>query len=315
MKTEVHAVIGATGATGRVIVRELSGQGIPVRAVSRRGAPSSLPGVEAVAADALDSGSLTAALEGVDVVYHCVMPTFARWQADFPRMTRAIADAAGKAGARLVFADDTWMYGKVEGLISERTPENPVSHKGVLRAWLAEMLLTSHFRGDVPVVIGRASELYGPGVGSLLGANFLGAIAKGKRPLYIGDPDLPITPTYIEDFARSLIVLGRAPESFGRTWIVPTPLPTTGRKLMRIASSQVGAAPRLRKIGSGVGKTLGLVWPLAREGAEMIYQFEQPFVVDGSDFTATFGSSPTSYDAAIASTIAWYRDADSRSTR
>jgi nucleoside-diphosphate-sugar epimerase len=84
---------------------------------------------------------------------------------------------------------------------------------------------------------------------------------------------------------------------------------------MRIASSQVGAAPRLRKIGSGVGKTLGLVWPLAREGAEMIYQFEQPFVVDGSDFTATFGSSPTSYDQAIASTIAWYRDADSRSTR
>jgi nucleoside-diphosphate-sugar epimerase len=303
----VHAVVGATGATGRVIVRELSARGIPVRAISRRGGASASPHVESIAADALDPQSLSDALRGAEVVYHCAMPALARWRSDFPRMTRAIAQAAGRTGARLVYADDTWMYGRLDGPISEQTPENPVSHKGVLRAWLAEMLLAAHARGDVEVTIGRASELFGPGVGSLLGDNLLGAIARGKSPLYIGNPDLPFTPTYIDDFARALIALGESPHGAGHAWIVPTPPPTTGRRLALMAGEHAGVDRGLRRIGSRTGRTLGLVWPLAREGAEMIYQFEQPFVVDGSSFTAAFGGRPTSYAAAVAATVDWYR--------
>lgn len=307
MSHNVHAVVGATGATGRVIVRELSARGTAVRAVSRRVQADLPAGVTSVGADALDSASLRKAVEGASVVYHCVMPTFDNWQSQFPRITRAIIEAAGDVGARVVFADDTWMYGKVNGPMSERTAESPVSHKGVLRAWLGEMLLTAHYRGVADVTIGRAPELFGPHVGSLLNASFIGAAARGKRPIYIGNPDLPITPMFIDDFARGLITLAEADDSAGRVWMIPTPPPTTARDLIQLAAPSNDRPVRFSRISSRTGKALGMVWPLAREGAEMIYQFEQPFVIDASDFTARFGAYATPYAKSVGATADWYR--------
>jgi hypothetical protein len=39
----------------------------------------------------------------------------------------------------------------------------------------------------------------------------------------------------------------------------------------------------------------------------MIYQFEMPFVVDGSRFARVFGAKSTPLDAAVGSTLDWYR--------
>ncbi|HWR85812.1 MAG TPA: NAD-dependent epimerase/dehydratase family protein [Rhodoglobus sp.] len=307
MSAPLHVVVGASGATGRVVVRELSRAGRRVRAVSRSASPGHGTEIEFVAADARQPESLHRALAGASVVYHCAMPPFARWMSDFPTITRSIVEQAGLVGARLVFADDTWMYGRVAGPISERTPENPVSNKGVLRAWLAEMLLAAHHRGTADVVIGRAPELYGPGTNSLLGANLLGAAAKRGVAIYIGNPDLPLTPLFIDDFARGLITLAEAEDASGRVWMIPTPPPTTGRDLVRMAFEHVGSRPRMLQIGTRIGRALGAVSPLAREGAEMVYQFEQPFTIDASDFSTAFGSAPTPYRDGVARTIDWYR--------
>ena len=312
MSQGTHVVIGATGATGRVIVRELSARGVPVRAVSRRAIRDVPVNVTSVAADALDPASVKRAVHGAAVVYHCAMPTFENWRSDFPRMTRAIVEAAGGNDARVVFADDTWMYGRVTGPISERTPENPVSNKGVLRAWLGEMLLTAHHRGDADVVIGRAPELFGPHVGSLLNAGFIGAAARGKRAIYVGNPDLPITPMFIDDFARGLITLATSDGVSGRAWMIPTPPPTTARSLVQLAADKHGRRVHVSRISSRTGRALGLVWPLAREGAEMIYQFEQPFTIDASDFTSRFGANPTPYEKSVRTTADWYRSNGSR---
>jgi hypothetical protein len=56
-------------------------------------------------------------------------------------------------------------------------------------------------------------------------------------------------------------------------------------------------------------RTLGVVSPLARAAAEMVYQFEQPFIVDGSKYRRAFGGdgTATSYRDGIARTVHWYR--------
>jgi hypothetical protein len=54
-------------------------------------------------------------------------------------------------------------------------------------------------------------------------------------------------------------------------------------------------------------QALGLFNPLLREVAEMAYQFEQPFIMDGSKFTRAFGGAPTPLPEAIAATVAWFR--------
>ncbi|WP_433502190.1 NAD-dependent epimerase/dehydratase family protein [Pseudonocardia halophobica] len=303
MESDLHVVVGATGGTGAALARELVRRGHRVRAVSRGGGGDQ-NGVEAVTGDATDAGRMREVCAGAAAVYNCVNPPFDRWREAFPAAVRGTLAGAAAAGARLVFADDTWMYGRVHAPMTEATPVRPVSAKGVLRAWLAEMVLAAHARGDCPTVVARAGELYGPGVDSVLGPALFGAAAAGRPPRWIGALDRPLTPSFVEDFARVLATLGEAPaDDLGRVWHVPHPAPTTGREFVAEIRRRTGCRAPLVRVGSRAARSLGLVWPLAREGAELVYQFEMPFVVDGSAFAARFGFTPTPCAEGIARTL------------
>jgi nucleoside-diphosphate-sugar epimerase len=195
------------------------------------------------------------------------------------------------------------MYGRVAGPMTEDTPERPVSALGVLRAWIAERMLHAATAGRVRVSIARAGELYGPGVRSLIAGNVFGAALRGRTVHWVGDPDLPLTPTFIGDFARTVAVLGLADSSDAAVWHVPHPAPTTGRALAGEACRQAGTRLRLRRHGSAQVRALGVVLPLARLGAGMVYQFEQPFVVDGSRAAAAFGLPATPYEEGVRATL------------
>ena len=75
----------------------------------------------------------------------------------------ATVEAASYAKAKLIYADNLYMYGRVDGLMTEATPYNPTSRKGALRARLADELMSAHKEGTARAAIGRASEFYGPG--------------------------------------------------------------------------------------------------------------------------------------------------------
>lgn len=305
---ELHVVVGASGGTGTALVRELHAAGLHVRAVHRAGDMAAPYGVEVVAADATDATGMRAACAGAAVVYNCINPPFRSWRELFPPALDGVLAGAGAAGAVHVFADDTWMYGRVHGPMTEDTPYRPVSAKGTLRAWLAERVLAAHHRGEVRTVIGRAGELYGPRVESLLGRNVFGAALKGGTARWVGRPDVAITPMFVDDFARALVVLGKETGSHGAVWHVPHAEPLTGREFVRLAFEAAGTRPRMTTHGSVTARALGLISALAREGAEMIYQFEAPFVVEGSRFAREFGAIPTPHVEAIRSTLDWYRD-------
>jgi len=104
--------------------------------------------------------------------------------------------------------------------MTENLPSRPVSNRGVLRAWLAEKLLRAHDQGRVAVTIARAGELYGPSVESVLAKGLFGAAVAGRPARWFGRLDLPLTPTYIEDFGRAMVTLGEHSEAFGRAWHV-----------------------------------------------------------------------------------------------
>ena len=305
---EVQVVVGGGGATGGAIARELAASGKRVRAVVHRQAPSFPAGVEVVRGDATDPHRMREVCRGAAVVYNCVMPPFARWTELFPPVMESLIGATADAGAKLVFADDTWMYGEIDGPMKEDLPHRPVSDKGVLRAWLAEIVMHAHARGEVRATIGRGGELYGPAVRSVLGENLFGAALKGRKARWIGNPDVPLTPLYVGDFARGLITLGEREEALGDVWHIPTAEPTTGREFVRTIFEEVGKPPKIGALGSRLVSALGLVWPLAREGADLVYQFEMPFVVDSGKYARTFGGgAATSYREGIRRTIDWYR--------
>ncbi|MGW0159046.1 NAD-dependent epimerase/dehydratase family protein [Mycobacterium sp. NPDC003323] len=307
MNEELHVVIGASGGTGSVIVRELHEAGRRVRAVNRSGQMAAAAGVEVVGADATDATRMREVCAGATVVYNCVNPPFLQWGQTFPAAVDGILAGAAAAGATLVYADNTWMYGRVEGPMTESTPYRPVSNLGVLRAWLAERMLAAHQRGEARVVIGRAGELFGPKVESILARNVFGAVRDGRTVHWLGALDLPLTPLFIDDFARGLITLGQHPQACGAVWHVPHTRPLTGRQFVDLVAAAAGRPTRIAAHGTRTARALGLVSATARAGAEMIYQFEQPFVVDGSRFAAAFGEKPTDPEDAVRATLDWYR--------
>jgi nucleoside-diphosphate-sugar epimerase len=306
---ELHVIIGVSGATGSSVAKELLNHGKRVRGVNRSGRAGASSGVEVVRADAADPASMRDACTGAGVVYNCVNPPFAEWREVFPRVMEAVIEGTAAAGARLVFADDTWMYGKVDGPMTEDLPYRPVTDRGVLRALLAEMLLRAHATGKIRATIARAAELYGPAVRSVLAQNLFMPALKGYPALWIGDLDMPLTPTFIDDFAKVLVALGACDEALGQVWHVPHPAPTSAREFIRTIFEEAGTSPKMIALGRRQVGTLGVVSPLARAAAEMVYQYEQPFIVDGSKYRRAFGGDAvaTPYREGIRRTVHWYR--------
>lgn len=302
----LHVVIGANGAAGSVVCQELLADGHTVRGVSRsgRGIP---PGVEAVAADATDTEKMIEVCAGAETVYHCALPPMPQWLPTYVDMATALITAAGKVGARLVYADDTWMYGRVDGPMREDTPIRPVAYKGALRALVAELVTSAHARGQTETVIGRAPELFGPRVESLMGANIFAAAINGRLARWPGDPDLPMTACFIGDFGRGLADLGQHPDAAGKVFHVPVPPAITGRRFIGIVCEQAGTTPKVGRFTPGMVRALKLFVPVVREGAELLYQFEQPFLVDDSRIRELTGRAATGWDEATGQTLAWYR--------
>lgn len=309
----VHVVVGASGGTGRALVRELLRRGRRVRAVNRSGLLDAPPGVEIAAGDARDAERMRVVCRGADVVYNTVNVPFTQWRESFPAAVDGVLAGARAADARMVFADDTWMYGRVTGPMTEALPYRPVSDKGVLRAWLAERVIAAHTGGQVRTVIGRAPELYGPAVESLLGHNLFGPALTHGRALWVGDLDQPLGPMFIDDFAHGLAELGEHEAALGRAWHLPTPGPTTAQAFLDLLSARVHRPITTLRLGERSARTLGLVWPVAREGAEMLYQFRQPHVTDATDYITAFGPGQvTPYEQGIARTLRWYSTAPRR---
>jgi nucleoside-diphosphate-sugar epimerase len=221
----LQVVLGARGGVGQAVVRLLAEQGQRVRAVSRRpaGAPA---GVEQVGADLLQRDQAASACQGASVVYHCAGVPYNQWATVFPAMMEHTIAGASAAGARLVYADNCYMYAPTSQPMTEDLPSAPVTRKGRVRKQLAETLLAAHAQGRVRAAIGRATDFYGPGVvTSTMGERFFTALLAGKRVAWLSSLDQAHAMTYVDDFALVLVTLGTHEEALGQVWHVPTAEP------------------------------------------------------------------------------------------
>jgi nucleoside-diphosphate-sugar epimerase len=306
----LQVVLGAGGGTGRAIVDELVRQGRQVRAVGR-GASSDLPvSVEQVRADLYDPADAARAVAGASVVYHAAQPPYAEWVGNFERMNDAIAHAAAGAGARLVFADNLYMYGPGGSPMTETTPQRATDRKGAQRIRLAADLLARHERGDLEVAIGRSSDYFGPhGVNTGPGERVFGAALEGKAAGALGRTDAPHSLSYLPDLARAMVILGDRDEAAGRAWHLPVTDPMTVREFLDHVYAAVGTPVKIQLAGPAMVKVMGLFVPMMREIGVVLYQWNEPWISDWSAFQTAFGPfERTPLDQAIATTLDWWRE-------
>src|SRR5579859_4457758 len=101
------------GAVGRDTARLLAKRGDAVRIVQRAQPNDNPEGCTFLAADSLDRDAVIRACAGVDTVVSAVGLKYrsAIFERDWPRVMSNLLDGCAASGARLVFADNLYMYG------------------------------------------------------------------------------------------------------------------------------------------------------------------------------------------------------------
>src|SRR6266536_1705851 len=221
---------------------------------------------------------------------------------------QVVLGATGGAGARLASADNPYTYGPVHGPITFFFNDTATTEKGRIRTLMAERLLAAHRSGTLQVAIARSSDYYGPGgANSFVGDILFGAAAKGNRARWLGSLDQPHSLNYLQDVARALATLGARPEAPGEVWHLPAAEPLTGRAFVELITAALGRPVKVTATSRLALRIVGVFDPGARESAEMLYQWQRPFVLDASKFQRAFGPlEPTPHQHAVATTVAWF---------
>jgi nucleoside-diphosphate-sugar epimerase len=303
----MHTILGANGVIGRELSRCLRLHTDRIRQVSRS-PRAETAGDELVSADLLDHEATARAVAGSQVAYLVAGLKYdaAVWEDQWPRVMNNVIDACKRHRCRLVFFDNVYAYGRVEGVMTETTPFNPCSRKGEVRARIATTLLEAMSKGDVQAMIVRAADFYGPGATlSLTHATIFERLRAGKTPQWLGDPRAVHTFTFTPDAGRAVAVLAQSAEAYGQTWHAPTsPDELTPEGFARLACELAGRPFKLQVAPRWMLRLLELVTPVLRENREMMYQFEHPYRFDSSKVAAAHGLHATAYRDGIARCLA-----------
>ncbi|MBO3750349.1 NAD-dependent epimerase/dehydratase family protein [Streptosporangiaceae bacterium NEAU-GS5] len=300
-----YLILGA-GQVGRGVARILSGEGHEAVIVTRSGS------MDGVAADASDADAMRKLAAGADAIINCVNPRYHRWPQDWPPIHHALMAAAESSGAVLVTLSNLYGYGPLDVPMTEDTPLNSKGTKGRVRAQMWHEALAAHKAGRIRATEVRASDYYGLGASdqSYIGPRFLTPLMSGKPAVFLTDPSIPHSWTYLPDTARMLVTAAMDERAWGRPWHVPTAPPLPAREMAERFCRLAGApAPRIRVLPRFLLTAAGTVVPVVRELRETRYQFDRPFELDSSYTEATFDLSPTPIDEALEATLAELRKA------
>lgn len=303
----IHTVLGA-GPVAKATVTALLARGLPVRVVHRSGTFSKQAGLEVITADIADVAQLTQAFTGSAVVYMCAMPAYHRWGQEFDAMIRNVLKACATAGSAMVFADNLYMYQESPNVpFTESTPTQPATHKGVVRARIAEMVRQAHRDGKVKTAIARASDFFGPGVdNAMLGSRFFPQLIAGKTVQWFGNPDMPHTFTFVPDFGNALVELGVDGMDWGEVWHVPNSITCTAREAAQATAALTKRPVKLKGGGRLMLRVVGMFIPAAKEMIEMLPHFEMPYMVNDSKWHSRMHTRATPWNVALAETVFSY---------
>src|SRR6266568_5533015 len=238
----MHTILGAGGAISNELVKLLAARGQAFRLVSRRGA--SAPGAtETVAADLADRDQTNKAVAGSSVVYLLAGLKYDHklWAEMWPRIMANTIEACKRSGAKLIFFDNVYMYGKVSGAMTEETPFNPCSKKGEVRAKIATSLINEWKDGALTAMIARAADFYGPETpNGLPNVLVFEPLAKNQKASWLANNSVPHSFTYTPDAARSLVTLAENESAWDQTWhVATTPNPPTGKEFIAVAAKEL----------------------------------------------------------------------------
>jgi nucleoside-diphosphate-sugar epimerase len=302
----MQTILGAGGVIGMELAKSLPEYTDHIRLVSRH--PKQVnPNDEIVAADLLNADQVLEAVQGSDVVYLTAgLPyNIKTWQSQWPVIMKNVIDACMKHGAKLVFFDNVYSYGRVKGWMTESTTMNPSSKKGEVRKKIAEMILDEVSRGNLTAIIARAADFYGPNTPlSFVNVMVFDYIKKGKKAQWLINDKVKHSLTYTPDVGRATALLGNTERAYNQVWHLPTDRNAlTGKEFIEKVAKEFGLSPRYMVLSRWMVQMVGLFNGIVRESVEMLYQNESDYLFDSSKFDKAFDFKTTPYNQGIRDTV------------
>jgi nucleoside-diphosphate-sugar epimerase len=302
----MQTILGAGGIIGKELAKSLPKYTDRIRLVSRH--PKKVnPTDEIVSADLLDSEQVMKAVQGSEVVYLTAgLPyNIKTWQSQWPVIMKNVIDACKKHNAKLVFFDNVYSYGRVSGWMTENTPMNPSSRKGLVRKEIAQMVMDAISEDKLKAIIARAADFYGPDTPlSFANVMVFDNLKKGKKAQWLINDNVKHSLTYTPDAGKATAILGNTERAYNQIWHLPTDRNAlTGKEFIEKVAKEFGQSPRYMVLPRSMVRMVGLFNGIVRESVEMLYQNDSDYLFDSSKFEEAFDFKATSYGQGIIETV------------
>lgn len=315
----MQTILGSGGAIGIELAKALKKFTNEIRLVSRN--PQKVnPTDEILSADLLNIDELRKAVAGSSIVYVTVgFPYSAKvWKERWPEFIRNVITVCKEHQAKLVFFDNIYMYdaNSLNGM-TEETKVNPSSKKGIVRAEIADMIMSEVKKGKLTALIARSADFYGPSIkkNCMLTETVFSPLSLGKKASLLDSGNFKHSFTYAPDAGKATAILGNTKDAYNQVWHLPTSAnPYTGKEWVEAIAGEMGIKPKFQAAPKFLVRIIGLFVPIMAETVEMMYQYDRDYVFDSSKFEQRFNFRPTSYLDGIREIIkSDYQTASSRS--
>ena len=307
----MQTILGSTGTIGNILAKTLTRYTDKIRLVSRN--PKKInENDELFSANLFDAEETLKAIERSDVVYLTLGMKYDInvWRTQWPKLMKNVLDACKKNNSKFLFFDNIYIYGKVDGWITEDSPIKPDSEKGKVRAELHKLIMSEVEQGNLNAIIARAADFYGPNT-PLAFVNVLvfDNLKKGKKPQWLIDANKKHTYTYTPDAGKATAILGNTESAYNQVWHLPTNRNAlTGKEFIELATKAFGVKPEYTVLKKWMLSTVGLFVKEIKENNEMLYQNNSDYLFDSTKFEKAFNYQPISYEEGITATVKSMRD-------
>ena len=298
----MHTILGAGGPVANALTKELLNHNETIRLVSRKPINPTGKNISWQKADLLNYNEVLEATKGSTVIYLCAGIVYDAeiWKQQWPIIMQNVINATKAANARLIFFDNVYMYGLVNGPMLEDTPYKPISKKGKVRAKIADQLMAEVKAGNIQASILRAPDFYGTdSKNSSFDMMLLDKYAKKETAQWVGDPKKKHNYVYIPDCGKAMYLLGQNPLSDNQIWHAPTAAPLVGTEFINMAANIYLVKPKYMSINKFMLWVFGLFNKVVAGVVEMYYQYDHDYNFNSDKFEKAFNFKPTSYEEGI----------------
>jgi len=297
----LQTIIGGNGTIGKEVAKHLHSMNIHVRIASR--SPKKVNSSDQVfTMDVFNEQSVSEAIKGSSVVYLILGLTYKDrvWLDGFPKAVRAVINACKKEGAKLVYFDNVYMYGLVDGTMTEDLPSKPDSVKGTARMIAADLILEAIKNQELQAMICRSADFYGDYAYFDVIKQIAVALQKNKKAMLLFREDKKHSITYIPDAAKAVAFLAQQLDAYQQIWHLPTDSNAlTGKQLVELVSEVINKEPRYKVISKGMIKFISFFNGQLRELIKLSYQWENDYLFSSEKLEKKYNIKPLSYKDGI----------------